>query len=159
MLARANLVRAKSLSDPSNGIEAKARMATGPLSGVLIFEIKVHEIKNVTENGVIEADTATNTGVPKGGDNESAERDTCVAADVVKGKVSIKATTEIRSSIEEEKACVRESLAKVGVDPAKILIGPLIGGVIVEDTVSTRKIAGLETGAKVLGGARSVEDV
>ncbi len=53
------------------------------------------------------------------------------------GDNTSKATTEIRCSIDEETDWSRIRAIDVGVDPTKILIGPVDGGVMAEVAVCT----------------------
>lgn len=101
-LARANLSRAVSRVLSSKNIGTKARIATGPLPGVTLIIVKTVEVIVVAKDGVKESDTATYTGVPKSGNRDHARRDTGVAAVVVGDDATAKATSEIRSSVDEE---------------------------------------------------------
>ncbi len=158
------IVSARTLLRPARKVKEHAgeksvtRIATGPLNGHNIIVAKAPEIKDVTKNGVDETDTATNTGVPRVGTDDHTTNET-KETKLVRGDKSPKATTEVRSPIEDEKSCTRRNAISVGVDHTKILIGPLIVGVICVDAVPTKVNAGDGARAKVVGGTLDPKDV
>lgn len=132
-------------------------MAAGPFPGNGNSELKVEEMTYVSDDGVDETDTATNTGVAKNKNHDPAIEETVASKETVGDKTS-KATAEIRHSMEEEKTCSRERAMKGGVDHTKILIGPGMEGVLPLDTVSPRKYTGKNAKTKVVGGTCIRED-
>lgn len=97
------------------------------------------EAVTVTENGVDEADTASNAGCTSMGEHDEVVNEaeaTCLETDV---DAASKATTELGVSKIFDSTCkVLSSLTPVGVDPAKILIGKTDAVVMFEVVAATR---------------------